>query len=77
MRRSIQFEALLVAILELRILLGLASQAIAHREQIDLGAHEASERILGCGNDPRWLSRVSGLRGAPPNNASKRLLVIT
>src|SRR5438034_5734158 len=47
----IQLEFVLIVLLECRVLRFLAQEAIAHRERLDLGAHEAAERVLRAADD--------------------------
>src|SRR4051794_27333616 len=44
---SIELERGLVVLLQRRVLLFLPQEAVAHRQRLDLRAHEAAERILG------------------------------
>src|SRR5262245_5769075 len=48
---SVELELVLVVLLERRVLALLAQEAVAHRERLDLGAHEAAERVLGRADD--------------------------
>src|SRR5579859_1125948 len=47
----IQLELMFIVLLERRVLRFLAQEAIADRERLDLGAHEAAERVLGAADD--------------------------
>src|SRR5437764_941927 len=42
----IQFEFVLIVLFQRGVLRFLAQEAVAHRERLDLGAHEAAERVL-------------------------------
>src|SRR5262245_50108417 len=50
-RRSVGRERVLVVKLELGILLLFAQKAVTGRQYLDLSPHEASERVLGGGDD--------------------------
>ena len=43
---SIELELVLVVLLERRVLRFLAQEAVADRERLDLGTHEAAERVF-------------------------------
>src|SRR3954467_982477 len=47
----IQLELVLIVLLERRVLHFLAQEAVADRERLDLGAHEAAERVLRAADD--------------------------
>src|SRR5688572_25904568 len=48
---SVELELVLVVLLERRVLRFLAQEAVADRQRLDLGAHEAAERVLGRTDD--------------------------
>src|SRR5688500_12350229 len=48
---SIRLESRLVVLPERGILVLLAQVAVAHREDLQVVAHEAAERIFGCTHD--------------------------
>src|SRR5205807_5911372 len=48
---SIEFESALVILAEGRVLHFLLEKAVAHRERLDLGAHEATECVLRSAHD--------------------------
>src|SRR5688572_30766366 len=48
---SVELEGVLVVLLQRRVLLFLRQQAVSDREGLDLGAHEAAERLLGAADD--------------------------
>src|SRR5437879_5552256 len=47
----IQLEFVLIVLLERRVLRFLAQETVADRERLDLGAHEAAERVLRAADD--------------------------
>ena len=68
---SVQLERALVVLLQRRVLLLLPQEAVADRERLDVGAHEAAERILG-GADDRLAAHVEG--GVHDDRAARLLL---
>src|SRR4051812_9333685 len=50
-RFLIQLELVLIVLLQRRVLRFLAQEAVADRERLDLGAHEAAERVLRAADD--------------------------
>src|SRR2546421_1251382 len=50
-RFLIQLEFVLIVLLECGVLRFLAQETVAHRERLDLGAHEAAERVLRAADD--------------------------
>src|SRR5262245_30253251 len=48
---AVELELVLVVLRQRRVLALLAQEAVAHREALDLGAHEAAERVLGRADD--------------------------
>src|SRR5437762_13778547 len=69
----IQLEFVLIVLLECRVLRFLAQEAIAHRERLDLGAHEAAEHVFRAAED-RLAAHVEA--GVEDHRADRLLLVM-
>src|SRR6185295_16488685 len=69
---SVELELVLVALLQSRVLVFLPQEAVADRQALDLGAHEAAERVLGRADD-RLAAHVEA--GVHDHRAAGLLLV--
>src|SRR5688500_20195570 len=49
--RSVELESVLVVLLQGRVLPVLVQQAVAHGQRLDLGGHDAAERVFRAADD--------------------------